>query len=550
MKYVFGIDLGTTYSCIAYIDEYGKPVVLKNSEGLNTTPSVVLIESQDSIVVGTEAKRSTDVEPERTISFIKRKMGKKDDKVIVDGTEYSAPEISAYILKKLVKDANEDLKQNGVLQEGEEIRDVVITCPAYFGMNERQATKTAGELAGLNVLDIINEPTAAAISYGAAGAQKNETVLVYDLGGGTFDITVMNIQNNQISVICTGGDDTLGGKDWDEALMNYALERYTEENDEEIEDAEKIAALYNDVENWKKSLTAREETTISITDAGRMREKLSREKYEEITKNLLNRTKNLLDEALKTAESKGYPLSRIDKVLLVGGSSRMPQVAKMIERDYRITPVLQDPDEAVAKGAAIYAANQKEFSDFVQKEADRAGKTVEELKEESLQAGGTLEQKFNQIASVSGGANISISNVLSRTYGVRSNNQVLHRVEISNILMCNTPLPAKETQSFQTKDDNQSSVALAVFESRSMEKAVPYTDQEPITVINMEFVRAVPKGTKLDVTMALDNSGILHIMAEEMYAHSKLDTTFSLSNQMTDMELAEASERTMGANVE
>ena len=247
MKYVFGIDLGTTYSCIAYIDEYGKPVVLKNSEGLNTTPSVVLIESQDSIVVGTEAKRSTDVEPERTISFIKRKMGKKDDKVIVDGTEYSAPEISAYILKKLVKDANEDLKQNGALQEGEEIRDVVITCPAYFGMNERQATKTAGELAGLNVLDIINEPTAAAISYGAAGAQKNETVLVYDLGGGTFDITVMNIQNNQISVICTGGDDTLGGKDWDEALMNYALERYTEENDEEIEDAENNAALYNPI---------------------------------------------------------------------------------------------------------------------------------------------------------------------------------------------------------------------------------------------------------------------------------------------------------------
>ena len=164
MKYVFGIDLGTTYSCIAYIDEYGKPVVLKNSEGLNTTPSVVLIESQDSIVVGTEAKRSTDVEPERTISFIKRKMGKKDDKVMVDGTEYSAPEISAYILKKLVKDANEDLKQNGVLQEGEETRDVVITCPAYFGMNERQATKTAGELRAKNVLDMMNEPTAAGIS--------------------------------------------------------------------------------------------------------------------------------------------------------------------------------------------------------------------------------------------------------------------------------------------------------------------------------------------------------------------------------------------------
>lgn len=551
MKYVFGIDLGTTYSCIAYMDEYGKPVVLKNSDGESTTPSVVLIESKDNIIVGTEAKRSTDVEPERTISFIKRKMGKEDDKVTVDGIDYSAPEISAYILKKLVQDANNDLRQSGVLKEGEEIRDVVITCPAYFGMNEREATKTAGKLANLNVLDIINEPTAAAISYGVAGAGKDETVLVYDLGGGTFDITVMNIKDNKITVVCTDGDDTLGGKDWDEALMNYVTERYAEDYDEEIEDAETIASLYIDVENWKKSLTAREETTISLNgDSGRLREKLSREKYDDITKNLLNRTKNLLDKALKAAESKGYPLSRIDKILLVGGSSRMPQVAKMIQRDYHMTPVLQDPDEAVAKGAAIYAANEKEFQDFVQQEADKAGKTVEELTEESIQAGGSLEKKFNQIASMSGGSSISISNVLSRTYGVKVINQDLNREEISNILMCNTPLPAKEKAYFQTSVDNQAGASLAIFETRSSEKTILYTDQEPITVIQMNFVRGVPKGTKLEINMALDNSGILHIMAEEMAGHSKLDTTFSLSNQMTEIELAEASERALGANVE
>ena len=342
MNYVFGIDLGTTYSCIAYMDEYGKPVVLKNSDGDHTTPSVVMVESADNVVVGMEAKRSIEVDPDRTVQFIKRKMGKENDKVTLAGITYSAPEISAYILKKLVKDANDELIQTGVILEGQEVRDVVITCPAYFGMNERQATKTAGELAGLNVLNIINEPTAAAISYGAAGSAKHETVLVYDLGGGTFDITVMDINGSDISVVCTGGDDTLGGKDWDETLMDYVTERYEEENGEDLsEDPDAVAALYVDVETWKKSLTAREKVNISVNGSGgRFREELTRERYEELTHDLLSRTKNLLDEVLKNAAQKGCPQEKIDKILLVGGSSRMPQVAKMIEADYHITPVL------------------------------------------------------------------------------------------------------------------------------------------------------------------------------------------------------------------
>ena len=213
MSYVFGIDLGTTYSCIAYLDEYGKPVVLKNSDGDHTTPSVVMVESADNIIVGKEAKNSIELEPDKTVQFIKRKMGKEKDTVILNGTTYTAPEVSAYILKKLVSDANEELKQTGVIKDGEEVKDVVITCPAYFGMNERQATKTAGELAGLNVLNIINEPTAAAISYGVSGKEKEETVLVYDLGGGTFDITVMSINGADITAVCSAGDDELGGSD-------------------------------------------------------------------------------------------------------------------------------------------------------------------------------------------------------------------------------------------------------------------------------------------------------------------------------------------------
>ena len=550
MDYVFGIDLGTTYSCIAYIDEYGKPVVLKNSDGEHTTPSVVFMESNENIIVGTEAKRSIEVEPDKTVQFIKRKMGRDNDKVVLNGTTYSATEISAYILKKIVSDANDELTQNGVLQNGEKIKHVVITCPAYFGMNERQATKTAGELAGLNVLNIINEPTAAAISYGVAGGEKNETVLIYDLGGGTFDITVMNINGNNISVVCTGGDDQLGGKDWDEALMDYVMQRYEEENGEDLsEDPEAVASLYVNVETWKKALTAREKVNISVNGgAGRFREELTREKYEELTYDLLNRTKNLLDDVLNTASKQGYPLEKIDKVLLVGGSSRMPQVAAMIERDYKIVATLQDPDEAVAKGASIYAKNEKKYNDFVQNEAAKAGKSVEELTEENL-VSGELDKKFAiSSGSNSDGLKISITNVLSRTYGLAT--YVGNDKKISNMLMINSPLPATKTNTFYTMSDNQSSIAIDIYESRSTEDHIEVEDRKPLTQIAMKFEKSVPAETPIEITFGLDNSGILHVIAEEQKYHSKLDTTFQLSNQMSDSEIKAVGNRLAAATVE
>ena len=547
MGYVFGIDLGTTYSCISYIDEYGKPVVLKNSDGDHTTPSVVMVESDSNIIVGTEAKRSIEVEPDKTVQFIKRKMGKENDTVTLNGTKYTAPEISAYILKKIVADANSELQQTGVLKDGETIKDVVITCPAYFGMNERQATKTAGELAGLNVLNIINEPTAAAISYGVSGTGKNETVLVYDLGGGTFDITVMNINGSQISVVCTGGDDQLGGKDWDECLMDYVMERYEEENGEDLsEDPETVASLYVDVETWKKALTSREKVNISVNGpAGRFREELTREKYEELTGDLLSRTKNLLDGVLQTAAKQGYSMDKIDKVLPVGGSSRMPQVAAMIERDYHVVPTLSDPDEAVAKGAAIYASNEKDYNDFVQNEAAKTGKSVEELKEDSLITG-SLDKKYMQTGG--GQLRISITNVLSRTYGLAAfEGNVKH---IYNMLMINDSLPATKTEVYSTMSDNQSGVELEIYESRSTDPQIEIESRQPITVVNMSFQRTVPKGTQIITTLALDNSGILHIVAEEQLYHSKLDTTFQLSNEMTGEEMQNALTRMSSANVE
>lgn len=553
MSLVFGIDLGTTYSCIAYYDEFGKPVVLKNSDGDHTTPSVVMIEG-NNIVVGNEAKRSIEVEPDKTCQFIKRKMGKDADTVKIDGKEYHAPEVSAYILKKLVADANDELRQSGVIKEGEEIKDVVITCPAYFGMNEKQATKTAGELAGLNVLNIINEPTAAAISYGVSGQNKDETVLVYDLGGGTFDITVMNIKGASIGVVCTGGDDTLGGKDWDEACMTYVMERYEEETGESLgDDPDAVASLYIDVESWKKSLTTREKVNISVNgEGGRLREELTRDKYEEITKTLLDRTKNLLDDVLKASEAKGYPLSKIDKILLVGGSSRMPQVAKMIKNDYGIDAQLQDPDEAVAKGAAIFANNEKEFNDFVEKEAAAQGKTVDEMKEEDLRSGALSKQFANASGGIS--TKLSIQNVLSSTYGI----EVIGsegRPIISNMLKINAKLPASYTKTFGTYADNQTSIAVKIYESRSIEDdmeiegRVPVTKEEGIVLI-FDPSTPLPKDTGIEITFTLDNSGFLHIFAKELLHNKSAEADFELANQLSKSDVAAITSRIAGSTVE
>lgn len=551
-KHVFGIDLGTTYSCISYIDEYGKPVVLKNSDGEHTTPSVVYMESKENIIVGNEAKRSIEVESEKTIQFIKRKMGKEKDTVEIGGTIYHAPEISAMILKKVVNDANDDLKQQGIIKDGEEIKDVVITCPAYFGLKERDATKTAGELAGLNVLSIINEPTAAAISYGISGSDKEETVLVYDLGGGTFDITIMNIKGASVTVVCTGGDDQLGGKDWDEKFIEYINGKYSEEFGEDLsEDPEIMATLYLDAEVWKKSLTTREKVNVTVNGpAGRMRMEVTRDEYENITRELLIRTKNLLDDVLTVAEKKGYSINKIDKILLVGGSSRMPQVSAMLQKEYNLTPVLADPDEAVAKGAAIFAINEKAFNDFVMNEANKTGKTVEQLKDENVFTG-EMDRKFSvSEASSIGGIKMNITNVLSRTYGIEAYDVYNKKSYISNMLMINDELPAKVTEEYATIKNEQKGIVIKIYESRSTAERIDIEDKRPILQSEMHFIDKVPEGTKVEVTMSLDNSGILHLIAIEQLYMSKLDATFDLANSLGESEKLAAVQRMNEAKIE
>jgi molecular chaperone DnaK (HSP70) len=332
--------------------------------------------------------------------------------------------------------------------------------------------------------------------------------------------------------------------------MDYVMQRYEEENGEDIsEDPEVVASLYVDVETWKKALTAREKINISVNGpAGRFREELTREKYDELTSDLLGRTKNLLDDVLKTARKQGYTIEKIDKVLLVGGSSKMPQVAAMIEKDYKIVPILSDPAEAVAKGAAIYAQNEKEYGDFLQKEALQSGKTVEQIKEDNL-VNGNFDAKF---AMTTGSTNkITITNVLSRTYGVEYlDNPENGEMRISNILIINDKLPVKKTKYFATLMDNQQSIQIKIYESRSTDEVIDVDERTPITTFDLKFTQCVPANTPVEMTLALDNSGILHVMAEEKLYHSKLDTTFKLSNQMTEAEMKNAVSRVETANID
>src|SRR5437588_6510685 len=313
---IFGIDLGTTYSCIAYVDEYGKAVVIPNSEGDRTTPSVVQFEG-DNRVVGKEAKNSAVLNPLQVVEMVKRHMGEADWRFEYNGTEYTAAEISSYILRKLADDAEQYL--------GHPVKEVVITCPAYFGIAQRDATAHAGVIAGFDVKEVINEPTAAAIMYGLQNEQ-DQVVLVYDLGGGTFDITVIEIKGGAITVVATGGDHHLGGRNWDEAVVMYLAEQWKAEtgsNDDPTDSEESLQDLWGKAEQAKWALTARQETKVVVTHAGqRAGVTLHRDKFNELTANLLERTIDFTRSTMEAAKARNY--THFDQILLVGGSTKMP----------------------------------------------------------------------------------------------------------------------------------------------------------------------------------------------------------------------------------
>ncbi len=554
MKKVLGIDLGTTYSCVSVIDASGKPVVLKNSEGELTTPSVVFFESQNSVIVGTSAKESAKLYPGDVVSFVKRSIGQPGASWNIQGIDRGPEEISSYILKKVVADAVDILRSENRLKANESISDVVITCPAYFGVAEREATKRAGEIAGLNVINIINEPTAAAITYGVSDARENNVVLVYDLGGGTFDVTLIDIQPGAIKVVCTGGDHALGGKLWDDRIIEYVAGEFSSQtgNTEDIlSDPETFQELALSAERAKKMLTARNRAPIAINYKGdRARVELSRDKFDKLTQDLLERTISLTREMLEEAVKKGYSVTHINEILLVGGSTRMPQIARRIKSEFSAPVKVYDPDEAVAKGAAIFGERQEFFAELIEQTAQGTGKTELQIKRE-LASGKTdivrlAEKAGMDVGDVTDAVNMNITNVTSRSFGTIAFQSIEAEEDaevLYNMILKNDELPAKEVKQFYTVAENQSSVHIRVLESLSSERYAQPAEGTEIGEAILELPEGLPPGSPLQIEFELNEAGLLELYATELKQGREVKARFETTDALSEKDVNEAKQR-------
>ena len=520
---IFGIDLGTTYSSIAYMDEYGKPMVVPNAENQPITPSVVFFDG-DSIVVGEVAKESSKLYPHDVVSFIKRSMGEPDFVFEHNGKNFRPEEISSFIIRKLVQDAAQYLN--------EEISDVVITCPAYFGINEREATRRAGEIAGYNVRQIINEPTAAAIAYGTMEEADDKVVLVFDLGGGTFDVTMIEIQTNAIEVICTGGDHNLGGKDWDDRIVAYLTQEFqkaTKTTEDILEDADTCQDLLISAERAKKVLTQREKTPVLITHGGeRVKVLLERRKFEEITEDLVERTVALTHEMLEEAKKKGY--WSFDEIILVGGATRMPQVALRIKQEINVKPRSYDPDEAVAKGAAIYgmklAINEGLKKKVVESRSKKAAKDEDEPEPELAEVSDfeiddvleEVEQLVSEDTSMSPSdlklSRVRVKNVTSKSFGIIAVNAKDEEI-VFNLILKNTDVPNVITKAFGTAVKDQEAVTIQIMENDSSDVVSPLDEAVEIGTAVLKLPDGLAIDTPIDITFKLNEEGRLEITAVE-----------------------------------
>jgi len=465
MSIKVGIDLGTTNSAIAYIDEFDKATVIPNSEGKHITPSVICYEDE-KIVVGEEAKELQKLGLYDSAAFFKREMGDESFFLYLGNKEYSATELSSFILKKLKNDAEEFL--------GKKITDAVITVPAYFKEKERQATIEAGRLAGLNVLQIVNEPTAAAIAFGLKNIDKNQKILVYDLGGGTFDVTLMNIHNNTISIINSNGDHHLGGKDWDDRIISYIQSKFEDEfGIDPLEDSESVADLLVRAEEAKKKLSSLSKTSISISyngDKGKF--ELSREVFEDITADLMERTISLTNQVL---EEVSLEAKDVDGILLVGGSTRMPMVHKFIKERFQQEPLKGvNVDEAVALGAALLANKEKQN--------DKSSKFFI-------------------------GGRIKVEDVTNHSLGTIVVNKDYTKYVNSILLRKNTPIPAKNTKEF-LHSGRLLEIYLTQGESR-----------EPVDIdyLGKYIVKDIPFNgdkIKISITYEYDINGVVKVFAK------------------------------------
>jgi molecular chaperone DnaK (HSP70) len=512
---VFGIDLGTTYSCIASVDPYGRPAVHINADSQPTTPSVVLFDSATDVVVGVQAKRNARVRPDDVVSLVKRHMDDPQWRFRANGQDYSAPAISSQILRSLALDAGR--------ATGEKVTDVVITVPAYTGHEFREATRLAGELAGLNVVDIINEPTAAAFAYGfAQEGSAAQTVLVYDLGGGTFDVTVIRLAERSIEVVATDGNHELGGADWDERMATHLSNAFVEQcpaAGDPLDDSYGAQDLITLAEEAKQSLSTRDGYDAMIThNGGRAVVTVTRAQYEELTSSLVERTLELTARVIETAKGKG--VTAIDQVLLVGGMSKSPAVSRLLAERFGFSPTLTDPDLAVAKGAAIYG-QKKELEGYVLDNLRKQGKlgddqtldkaTPVDLNKavaETADTYGLAASAVNDIVTT------AVTNVTSRGFGVEVMDSDTDELYVEFLAHAQDALPVSVEQRFFTMSDNQTAVQVKVMEQNTPTQSRQPSDNKVIVEGEIPGIPfGQPAGTAVDIIFEMGSDQVITVTA-------------------------------------
>ncbi|WP_037857610.1 Hsp70 family protein [Streptomyces sp. NRRL S-340] len=506
MTRVVGIDLGTTYCAVAVADRAGSPSIVRNREGENITPSVVMFQG-DTVVVGSQAKRSAATAPDHVVQFVKRYMGETNPVYHSEsGTPYRPEEISALLLKRLKEDAE--------IMLGEPVERAVITVPAYFDDVRRKATQDAGRLAGLEVLRIVNEPTAAALAYGLGrsltegeedggdgeGGAGIGTVLVYDLGGGTFDVTVMRVEDGDYTVIATDGDRNLGGFDWDGALMNHLNGAFMASGGPDLtEDSGTQAELRDKAEIAKRTLSNAPQAVVMLSAGGRHEQiRVTREKFEEITAELLDRTRIITEGVLAEA---GLGWDGIDRLLLVGGSTRMPMVQELIRHLSGREPERGiSQDEVVALGAALVGLDA----------AVRAEEAAEKRK--YVGSGASVESSPGDgLARLTKGKVRSIKDVTSQSLGMVATDLDNHDRQFNAVIIPhNTSVPAKKSETFYTLFDRQRRLRVQVTEGDDEDLAYVKKVGEG----DIEIPR-YPKGAPFEVFYSYDVDGIIHVEVKD-----------------------------------